>query len=204
MKVSYGLILVWFLFFQGLASTAGAASADDFYHNASYMYIEGKMDRALLETEAGLKQFPGDQKLQMLKERIEEVKESQQDKQQQQNKQNQDQQDQKEKQEKDSNQKGEENQDQEQEQGEEKEQQEEKEEQDQQDSTQNQDPEQPEESEEDPEDQKQQDTLEQMEAQEQTITPEQAKELLENFNEKANERPKWKPSGKNARPQKDW
>jgi single-stranded DNA-binding protein len=52
-------------------------SADDYYHGASAMYIEGRMQQALIEVEEGLSRHPKDEKLGMLAEHLKKLRDQQ-------------------------------------------------------------------------------------------------------------------------------
>ncbi|MGL1933778.1 MAG: hypothetical protein OCD01_02095 [Fibrobacterales bacterium] len=179
---------------------ATAQSAHDYFKKASFLYVGSKVDQALLEAEEGLNRYPDNEKLQMLKERIEEIKD-QQDEQQKKDQQQQNQ---------------DENQDQDQQEDQEENKQDQEEQQDQQNkagesSSQESSPssnagsEEPEPQEEDP---SESDSTEAPppEVQEGELTPEQAEELLQNFNEEEmKEDPeKWKRGKGQGRPAKDW
>ena len=95
MRNRIALILGIFVCF-GLNSLQ-AQTAGDFFNRAARSYVKTDKDQALQSVNEGLGKFPGDAKLQALKEKLEKEKEEQeeQENKEQQDKQNQEQQDQK-------------------------------------------------------------------------------------------------------------
>lgn len=54
-----------------------SAGALDHFHKGSFLYVQGKMEEAKASVTQGLREYPANQKLERLKERIEEAIESQ-------------------------------------------------------------------------------------------------------------------------------
>jgi cobalamin biosynthesis protein CobT len=107
------LLLLGFLLTLSLSSTI-AQTSGEYFNRAARSYVKTEKDQALATVNDGLTKYPGDPKLQALKEKLEKDKEEQ-EKQDQQNQENQDQQNQEEKQEqKDNSQQGEDSEQQEQ------------------------------------------------------------------------------------------
>lgn len=89
------LLLLGLAFALGISSSI-AQSSGEYFNRAARSYVKTEKDQALATVNDGLTKYPGDAKLQALKEKLE--KEQEQEKQDQENKQNQDQQNQEEKQ----------------------------------------------------------------------------------------------------------
>lgn len=90
------LIILGFAFTLS-TSFALAQSSGEYFNRAARSYVKTEKDQALATVNDGLSKYPGDSKLQALKEKLEKEQEEQ-EKQDQENKQNQDQQNQEEKQ----------------------------------------------------------------------------------------------------------
>ena len=204
-----------------LAATAFAApkSASAYYSDAAFQYIENRLPSAEITCNEGLQYYPNDQKLQMLLDRIHEAKDEQKNE----NKKNDKNQDKNQDQNQDQNQQDQQNQDQNKDQ-----QNQDKDQQDQNQDQQNQDQngengqssnsnaessdsneggasQQPEQQ---PEEQSS-DSNGGEEPQEQPVqmgemSPEDAAQLLKDFDEQNGERKPWKPLRGQARPAKDW
>ena len=204
-----------------LAATAFAApkSASAYYSDAAFQYIENRLPSAEITCNEGLQYYPNDQKLQMLLDRIHEAKDEQKNE----NKKNDKNQDNNQDQNQDQNQQDQQNQDQNKDQ-----QNQDKDQQDQNQDQQNQDQngengqssnsnaessdsneggasQQPEQQ---PEEQSS-DSNGGEEPQEQPVqmgemSPEDAAQLLKDFDEQNGERKPWKPLRGQARPAKDW
>ena len=204
-----------------LAATAFAApkSASAYYSDAAFQYIENRLPSAEITCNEGLQYYPNDQKLQMLLDRIHEAKDEQKNE----NKKNDKNQDNNQDQNQDQNQQDQQNQDQNKDQ-----QKQDKDQQDQNQDQQNQDQngengqssnsnaessdsneggasQQPEQQ---PEEQSS-DSNGGEEPQEQPVqmgemSPEDAAQLLKDFDEQNGERKPWKPLRGQARPAKDW
>src|SRR5574344_2171744 len=161
-------------------SFAAQKTAGGYYRDAAFQYNENRHTTEKITCKEGISYYPNDMKLQMLLDRIQEAKEEQKNK----NKeQNQDQQDQNQDQEQNKDQQDQ-NQDQEQNQDQQDQNQDQEQNQDQQD--QNQDQNAPQEM-----------PVGQM-------SPEDASQLLKDFNEQNGEQKPWKPVRGQARPLKDW
>ena len=204
-----------------LAATAFAApkSASAYYSDAAFQYIENRLPSAEITCNEGLQYYPNDQKLQMLLDRIHEAKDEQKNE----NKKNDKNQDNNQDQNQDQNQQDQQDQDQNKDQ-----QNQDKDQQDQNQDQQNQDQngengqssnsnaessdsneggasQQPEQQ---PEEQSS-DSNGSEEPQEQPVqmgemSPEDAAQLLKDFDEQNGERKPWKPLRGQARPAKDW
>ena len=204
-----------------LAITAFAApkSASAYYSDAAFQYIENRLPSAEITCNEGLQYYPNDQKLQMLLDRIHEAKDEQKNE----NKKNDKKQDNNQDQNQDQTQQDQQNQDQNKDQ-----QNQDKDQQDQNQDQQNQDQngengqssnsnaessdsneggasQQPEQQ---PEEQSS-DSNGGEEPQEQPVqmgemSPEDAAQLLKDFDEQNGERKPWKPLRGQARPAKDW
>ena len=204
-----------------LAATAFAApkSASAYYSDAAFQYIENRLPSAEITCNEGLQYYPNDQKLQMLLDRIHEAKDEQKNE----HKKNDKNQDNNQDQNQDQNQQDQQNQDQNKDQ-----QNQDKDQQDQNQDQQNQDQngengqssnsnaessdsneggasQQPEQQ---PEEQSS-DSNGGEEPQEQPVqmgemSPEDAAQLLKDFDEQNGERKPWKPLRGQARPAKDW
>ena len=90
------IVLLGFIFTLCI-SNAFAQSSGEYFNRAARSYVKTEKDQALATVNDGLTKYPGDAKLQALKEKLEKDKEEQ-EKQDQQNQENQDQQNQEEKQ----------------------------------------------------------------------------------------------------------
>lgn len=190
-------------------------TAAQYYSDAAFQYIENRLPTAEITCKEGLSYYPADAKLQMLKDRIEESKNEQQKQNQQNNPKN-------ENQNQDQNQDKNQNQDQQnQDQQNQDQQSQDQQNQDQQnqgssssqnedqnqggssdsqggdsqssDSNESQQPDQPQGENENPE-----------EVPEGQMSPQQASQLLKDFDEEHGERKPWKPVRGQARPEKDW
>jgi hypothetical protein len=185
-------------------------TAAQYYSDAAFQYIENRLPTAEITCKEGLSYYPDDAKLQMLKDRIEESKNEQQkqnqqnnpknenqnqdqnqDKNQNQDQQNQDQQSQDQQNQDQQNQDSSSSQNEDQNQGGSS---------DSQggdsqssDSNESQQPDQPQGENENPE-----------EVPEGQMSPQQASQLLKDFDEEHGERKPWKPVRGQARPEKDW
>lgn len=185
-------------------------TAAQYYSDAAFQYIENRLPTAEITCKEGLSYYPDDAKLQMLKDRIEESKNEQQkqnqqnnpknenqnqdqnqDKNQNQDQQNQDQQSQDQQSQDQQNQGSSSSQNEDQNQGGSS---------DSQggdsqssDSNESQQPDQPQGENENPE-----------EVPEGQMSPQQASQLLKDFDEEHGERKPWKPVRGQARPEKDW
>ena len=207
--------------FLAMAAFAAPKSASAYYSDAAFQYIENRLPSAEITCNEGLQYYPNDQKLQMLLDRIKEAKDEQknenkkndknqdnnqdqnkdqnqdQDKDQQNQDQNQDKQDQNNDQGEssssgsdDQNQQGGQNGESSSSQGESS------------DSNGGQQPE-PQEPEEGSSDSQGEEPQEQP-VQMGEMTPEEAAQLLKDFDEQNGERKPWKPLRGQARPAKDW
>ena len=185
-------------------------TAAQYYSDAAFQYIENRLPTAEITCKEGLSYYPDDAKLQMLKDRIEESKNEQQkqnqqnnpknenqnqdqnqDKNQNQDQQNQDQQNQDQQSQDQQNQDSSSSQNEDQNQGGSS---------DSQggdsqssDSNESQQPDQPQGENENPE-----------EVPDGQMSPQQASQLLKDFDEEHGERKPWKPVRGQARPEKDW
>ncbi|WP_057936092.1 hypothetical protein [Algoriphagus resistens] len=90
------LLLLGIAFTLSLANSV-AQTSGEYFNRAARSYVKTEKDQALATVNDGLSKFPGDAKLQALKEKLEKEQQEQ-EKQDQENKQNQDQQNQEEKQ----------------------------------------------------------------------------------------------------------
>ena len=220
--ISYSLLLILVLLLS-VAAFAAPKSASAYYSDAAFQYIENRLPSAEITCNEGLQYYPNDQKLQMLLDRIKEAKDEQknenkkndknqdnnqdqnkdqnqdqnqdQDKDQQNQDQNQDQQDQNQGESSssgsdDQNQQGGQNGESSSSQGESS------------DSNGGQQPEpqQPEEGSSDSQGEEPQEQPVQMGE----MSPEEAAQLLKDFDEQNGERKPWKPVRGQARPAKDW
>ena len=202
-----------------VAAFAAPKSASAYYSDAAFQYIENRLPSAEITCNEGLQYYPNDQKLQMLLDRIKEAKDEQKNE----NKKNDKNQDNNQDQNQDQNQ-----QDQNQDQNKDQNKDQDKDQQDQNQDQQNQDqngengqssdsnagssdsneggvgeqpPQQPEEN--------SSDSQGGEEPQEQPVqmgemSPEEAAQLLKDFDEQNGERKPWKPIRGQARPAKDW
>ena len=221
-KQSLSHLVLIAIFFLASAAFAAPKSAAAYYGDAAFQYIENRLPSAEITCNEGLQHYPNDQKLQMLLDRIKEAKDEQKnenkknDKNQDNNDQNQN--DQNQDQNKDNGQSSSSGEDQNQDQqhgqngqysssqggssesnssdsnggaGEQPEQQ----------------PEQPEENSSDSEGDSSNDGGEEPEEQPVPMgemSPEEAAQLLKDFDEQNGERKPWKPIRGQARPAKDW
>ena len=180
-------------------------TAAQYYSDAAFQYIENRLPTAEITCKEGLSYYPDDAKLQMLKDRIEESKNEQQKQNQQNNPKNENQnqdQDQDKNQNQDQQSQDQQSQDQ-QNQGSSSSQNEDQNQggsSDSQggdsqssDSNESQQPDQPQGENENPE-----------EVPEGQMSPQQASQLLKDFDEEHGERKPWKPVRGQARPEKDW
>ena len=216
MKKIMSIVAVLFLV---VAAFAAPKSASAYYSDAAFQYIENRLPSAEITCNEGLQYYPNDQKLQMLLDRIHEAKDEQKNE----NKKNDKNQDNNQDQNQDQNQQDQQNQDQNKDQ-----QNQDKDQQDQNQDQQNQDQngengqssnsnaessdsneggasQQPEQQ---PEEQSS-DSNGGEEPQEQPVqmgemSPEDAAQLLKDFDEQNGERKPWKPLRGQARPAKDW
>ena len=210
--VGKSLLALLTVLLLSVAAFAAPKSASAYYSDAAFQYIENRLPSAEITCNEGLQYYPNDQKLQMLLDRIKEAKDEQknenkkndknqdnnqdQDKDQQNQDQNQDQQDQNQGESSssgsdDQNQNGEgQNGESSSSQGESS------------DSNGGQQPEpqQPEEGSSDSQGEEPQEQPVQMGE----MTPEEAAQLLKDFDEQNGERKPWKPLRGQARPAKDW
>ena len=205
--------------FLAVAAFAAPKSASAYYSDAAFQYIENRLPSAEITCNEGLQYYPNDQKLQMLLDRIHEAKDEQKNE----NKKNDKNQDNNQDQNQDQNQQDQQDQDQNKDQ-----QNQDKDQQDQNQDQQNQDQngengqssnsnaessdsneggasQQPEQQ---PEEQSS-DSNGSEEPQEQPVqmgemSPEDAAQLLKDFDEQNGERKPWKPLRGQARPAKDW
>ena len=210
------------ILFLAVAAFAAPKSASAYYSDAAFQYIENRLPSAEITCNEGLQYYPNDQKLQMLLDRIKEAKDEQKNE----NKKNDKNQDNNQDQNKDQNQ--DQNQDQD------KDQQNQDQNQDQQDQNQGEssssgsddqnqqggqngessssqgessdsngeqsEPQQPEEGSSDSQGEEPQEQPVQMGE----MSPEEAAQLLKDFDEQNGERKPWKPLRGQARPAKDW
>ena len=216
MKKIMSMVAVLFL---AVAAFAAPKSASAYYSDAAFQYIENRLPSAEITCNEGLQYYPNDQKLQMLLDRIHEAKDEQKNE----NKKNDKNQDNNQDQNQDQNQQDQQNQDQNKDQ-----QNQDKDQQDQNQDQQNQDQngengqssdskaessdsneggagQQPEQQ---PEGESS-DSNGGEEPQEQPVqmgemSPEDAAQLLKDFDEQNGERKPWKPIRGQARPLKDW
>jgi Ca-activated chloride channel family protein len=85
-------LLTLLLFFAARKVCAQFAPADDFFNSGAQLYISNNIPAALESTEAGLKQYPNDEKLKKLEALLKQQQQQQSQQNQQQNQQNQSQQ----------------------------------------------------------------------------------------------------------------
>ena len=209
-SVALGFVLLF-----AVVAFAAPKSAAAYYGDAAFQYIENRLPTAEITCNEGLQYYPNDQKLQMLLDRIHEAKDEQKNENkkndpkndQNQNDQNQDQNQDKQNQDQNKDQQNQQNQDQ-----------------DKQDQGQNggqssssqggqssdsnggagEQPQQPEQSEGDSSDSNGSDQEQPQPLQPGELTPEEAAQLLKDFDEQNGERKPWKPVRGQARPAKDW
>ncbi len=216
MKKIMSIVAVLFL---AVAAFAAPKSASAYYSDAAFQYIENRLPSAEITCNEGLQYYPNDQKLQMLLDRIHEAKDEQKNE----NKKNDKNQDNNQDQNKDQNQ--DQNQDQ-QNQDQNKDQQDQDKDQQNQDQNQDQNGENGQSSDskaessdsneggagQQPEQQPEGESSDSNggeEPQEQPVqmgemSPEDAAQLLKDFDEQNGERKPWKPIRGQARPAKDW
>ena len=216
MKKIMSMVSVLFL---AVAAFAAPKSASAYYSDAAFQYIENRLPSAEITCNEGLQYYPNDQKLQMLLDRIHEAKDEQKNE----NKKNDKNQDNNQDQNKDQNQ--DQNQDQ-QNQDQNKDQQDQDKDQQNQDQNQDQNGENGQSSDskaessdsneggagQQPEQQPEGESSDSNggeEPQEQPVqmgemSPEDAAQLLKDFDEQNGERKPWKPIRGQARPAKDW
>ena len=216
MKKIMSMVAVLFL---AVAAFAAPKSASAYYSDAAFQYIENRLPSAEITCNEGLQYYPNDQKLQMLLDRIHEAKDEQKNE----NKKNDKNQDNNQDQNKDQNQ--DQNQDQ-QNQDQNKDQQDQDKDQQNQDQNQDQNGENGQSSDskaessdsneggagQQPEQQPEGESSDSNggeEPQEQPVqmgemSPEDAAQLLKDFDEQNGERKPWKPLRGQARPAKDW
>ena len=209
-SVALGFVLLF-----AVVAFAAPKSAAAYYGDAAFQYIENRLPTAEITCNEGLQYYPNDQKLQMLLDRIHEAKDEQKNENkkndpkndQNQNDQNQDQNQDKQNQDQNKDQQNQQNQDQ-----------------DKQDQGQNggqssssqggqssdsnggagEQPQQPEQSEGNSSDRNGSDQEQPQPLQPGELTPEEAAQLLKDFDEQNGERKPWKPIRGQARPAKDW
>ena len=220
-RISVALCLVLLL---ASAAFAAPKSASAYYGDAAFQYIENRLPTAEITCNEGLQYYPNDQKLQMLLDRIHEAKNEQQNE----NKKN----DPKNDQNQDQNNQDQNNQDQNQDQNQDKQNQDQnKDQQNQDQQNQNQNGDQSSSSAQNDQNQDQQQSSdsnggsgeqqqpeqsegnssdsnggepEQQPLQPGEMTPEEAAQLLKDFDEQNGERKPWKPVRGQVRPAKDW
>ena len=228
-SVALGFVLLF-----AVVAFAAPKSAAAYYGDAAFQYIENRLPTAEITCNEGLQYYPNDQKLQMLLDRIHEAKDEQKNENkkndpkndQNQNDQNQDQNQDKQNQDQNKDQQNQQNQDQNQnqnnDQGSSSSQNDQN--QDKQDQGQNggqssssqggqssdsnggagEQPQQPEQSEGNSSDSNGSDQEQPQPLQPGELTPEEAAQLLKDFDEQNGERKPWKPIRGQARPAKDW
>jgi len=198
------LVVVLALFVS--VSFAAPKSPNAYYSDAAFQYIESRLPTAEITCKEGLSYYPSDSKLQMLLDRIQEAKDEQKN---QNKKDNQDQNKDKNKDQKqDQNKDQQQNQDQNQDQNKDKDQ----------NKDQNKDQDKNQDQKQDPNPQqgssssqgspKSSNSEAQNEPPQQlppgALNPEQASQLLKDFDEQNGERKPWKPVRGTVRPEKDW
>ncbi len=229
-----GAILVSIVLFLAVSAFAAPKSASAYYGDAAFQYIENRLPTAEITCNEGLQYYPNDQKLQMLLDRIHEAKNEQQNENkkndpkndQNQNNQNQDQNQDKQNQDQNKDQQNQQNQDQ-QNQNQNGDQSsssaQNDQNQDKQDQGQNggqssssqsqssdsnggagEQPQQPEQSEGNSSDSNGSDQEQEQPLAPGELTPEEAAQLLKDFDEQNGERKPWKPVRGQVRPAKDW
>ncbi|MBF0432137.1 MAG: hypothetical protein HQK83_12710 [Fibrobacteria bacterium] len=75
---------IWFVLAFVVLSVSfveAAKTADDYYHDASAMYIESRMQQAMIEVEEALRHYPDDSKLSTLHEQLKKLKDQQEEQQ---------------------------------------------------------------------------------------------------------------------------
>lgn len=207
------LCCVSFVLFFAIAALAAPKSASAYYSDAAFQYIENRLPSAEITCNEGLQYYPNDQKLQMLLDRIQEAKDEQKNENKKNDK-NQDNQDQNQDQQNQENQEQNQNGDSSSSQSEEQENQNQEENQNGQSSSSseqssdsndgaNQQPEASQEPEENSSN-SQEEQPQEMPTQIGEMTPEEASQLLKDFDEQNGERKPWKPVRGQTRPAKDW
>ena len=227
-----GAILVSIVLFLAVSAFAAPKSASAYYGDAAFQYIENRLPTAEITCNEGLQYYPNDQKLQMLLDRIHEAKDEQKNENkkndpkndQNQNDQNQDQNQDKQNQDQNKDQQNQQNQDQNQNQnGDQSSSSQNDQNQDKQDQGQNggqssssqsqssdsnggagEQPQQPEQSEGNSSDSNGSDQEQEQPLAPGELTPEEAAQLLKDFDEQNGERKPWKPVRGQVRPAKDW
>ena len=233
-KQSLSHLVLIAIFFLASAAFAAPKSAAAYYGDAAFQYIENRLPSAEITCNEGLQHYPNDQKLQMLLDRIKEAKNEQKNENkkndknqdnndQNQNDQNQDQNQDKQNQDQNKDQQNQQNQDQNQNQnGDQSSSSQNDQNQDKQDQGQNggqssssqsqssdsnggagEQPQQPEQSEGNSSDSNGGEPEQQPLAPGE-MTPEEAAQLLKDFDEQNGERKPWKPVRGQVRPAKDW
>ena len=220
------------IFFLASAAFAAPKSASAYYGDAAFQYIENRLPSAEITCNEGLQYYPNDQKLQMLLDRIHEAKDEQKNENkkndpkndQNQNDQNQDQNQDKQNQDQNKDQQNQQNQDQNQNQnGDQSSSSQNDQNQDKQDQGQNggqssssqsqssdsnggagEQPQQPEQYEGNSSDSNGSDQEQEQPLAPGELTPEEAAQLLKDFDEQNGERKPWKPVRGQVRPAKDW
>ena len=76
-KQSLSPLVLIAIFFLAAAAFAAPKSASAYYADAAFQYIENRLPSAEITCNEGLQQYPNDQKLQMLLDRIKEAKDEQ-------------------------------------------------------------------------------------------------------------------------------
>jgi site-specific DNA-cytosine methylase len=220
-----------FILLFAVAAFAAPKSASAYYGDAAFQYIENRLPTAEITCNEGLQYYPNDQKLQMLLDRIHEAKDEQKNENkkndpkndQNQNDQNQDQDKQNQDQNKDQQNQDQQNQDQNQNGDQSSSSSQNDQNQDQQNQGQNgqsssseggqssdsnggtgEQPQQPEQPEGGSSDSNGSDQEEPQPLAPGELTPEEAAQLLKDFDEQNGERKPWKPVRGQARPVKDW
>ena len=227
-----GAIFVSIVLFLAVSAFAAPKSASAYYGDAAFQYIENRLPTAEITCNEGLQYYPNDQKLQMLLDRIHEAKDEQKNENkkndpkndQNQNDQNQDQNQDKQNQDQNKDQQNQQNQDQNQNQnGDQSSSSQNDQNQDKQDQGQNggqssssqsqssdsnggagEQPQQPEQSEGNSSDSNGSDQEQEQPLAPGELTPEEAAQLLKDFDEQNGERKPWKPVRGQVRPAKDW
>ncbi|MBO6077016.1 MAG: hypothetical protein J6P15_07830 [Fibrobacter sp.] len=216
-------LMIAAVMFLAVAAFAAPKSASAYYSDAAFQYIENRLPSAEITCNEGLQYYPNDQKLQMLLDRIHEAKDEQKNENKKNDKNQDNNQDQNQDQNKDQNQ--DQNQDQ-QNQDQNKDQQDQDKDQQNQDQNQDQNGENGQSSDskaessdsneggagQQPEQQPEGESSDSNggeEPQEQPVqmgemSPEDAAQLLKDFDEQNGERKPWKPIRGQARPAKDW
>ena len=229
-KLSPWSVAIGTMMLLSVAAFAAPKSASAYYGDAAFQYIENRLPTAEITCNEGLQYYPNDQKLQMLLDRIHEAKDEQKnenkknDPKNDQNDQNQDQNQDKQNQDQNKDQQNQQNQDQNQNQnGDQSSSSQNDQNQDKQDQGQNggqssssqsqssdsnggagEQPQQPEQSEGNSSDSNGSDQEQEQPLAPGELTPEEAAQLLKDFDEQNGERKPWKPVRGQVRPAKDW